>query len=231
MAKIAVELERALARHREAGTPAGRRRASSRAATAGAWLTWCARPARGSPYEERHCRYTIAIVLAGSFQYRSPLGHGLMTPGSLMLGNEGHASSAGISTARAIAACRSGTRPITSNGWRPMLARAEAMCAFRVPRLPPLRPLSPLIARAGAGAVGAVATSWEELAVTPRGTHRESLQQACRPSRDVLPLNAEARVSRAVRTIHRHPDAALSLGHLAREAGSARTISSAPSNV
>jgi len=31
----------------------------------------------------------IAIVLAGSFQYGSDRGHGLMTSGSLMLGNQG----------------------------------------------------------------------------------------------------------------------------------------------
>ena len=33
-----------------------------------------------------------------------------------------------------------------------------------------------------------------------------------------LPLNAEARVTQAVQTIDRHPDAALTLGRLAREA-------------
>src|SRR4029450_4488472 len=41
------------------------------------------------PFEEQHTQYSISVVLAGSFQYRTPLGHGMMLPGSLMFGNPG----------------------------------------------------------------------------------------------------------------------------------------------
>src|SRR6187397_77929 len=39
------------------------------------------------PFEEQHAGVAIAIVVAGTFQYRTPSGRALMTPGSLLLGN------------------------------------------------------------------------------------------------------------------------------------------------
>jgi AraC family transcriptional regulator len=52
---------------------------------------------------------------------------------------------------------------------------------------------------------------------------RERYHQAGgrRPSADQrgVPLNAESRVTRTVRTIHRHPGAALTLGQMARQTG------------
>jgi AraC family transcriptional regulator len=41
------------------------------------------------PFEERHERVSIAAVLAGTFQYRSANGNGLLYPGAVMLGNPG----------------------------------------------------------------------------------------------------------------------------------------------
>jgi AraC family transcriptional regulator len=91
LAKIAVELERPLTRRRRDGTPG---RMTSRILARGEGWTvadvMCTSGPHDRPYEERHERYAIAAVLTGSFQYRSPLGRGLMTPGSLMLGNQGH---------------------------------------------------------------------------------------------------------------------------------------------
>ena len=91
MAKIAVELERALTHRREHGTPG---QTMPRVLARGdGWTVadvLCTSGPQDRPFEERHSRYTIAIVLAGSFQYRSSVGRGLMTPGSLMLGNHGH---------------------------------------------------------------------------------------------------------------------------------------------
>ena len=89
---------------------------------------------------------------------------------------------------------------------------------FTVPRLPPLGPLSPLVAQAGAAAVGVGGVPWEEFAVT-LAVRAVSLAAGMPSSQNALPLNADARVTRAVRTIDRHPGAALRLGQLAREAG------------
>ena len=98
-----------------------------------------------------------------------------------------------------------------------MSERVERVLGFRVPRVPPLRQLSPLLARAGSGALGSADVPWEELALRLAvGTIR--LAADASPRRSRMPLNTEARVTQAVRTIDRHPRAALSLARLAREA-------------
>ena len=41
------------------------------------------------PFEERHDGFSVSAVLDGTFTYRSGAGHGLLYPGSLLLGNHG----------------------------------------------------------------------------------------------------------------------------------------------
>ena len=41
------------------------------------------------PFEERHDGFSMSAVVDGSFTYRSGAGHGLLYPGSLLLGNHG----------------------------------------------------------------------------------------------------------------------------------------------
>ncbi len=41
------------------------------------------------PFEERHEGFSFSAVLEGAFTYRSDAGHGLLYPGSLLLGNDG----------------------------------------------------------------------------------------------------------------------------------------------
>jgi AraC family transcriptional regulator len=219
LAKIATELEHALARRREDGTPG---RTTPRVIGRGdGWTVAdvvCTCGPQDHPYEERHTRCTIAIVLAGSFHYRSPAGRGLMTRGSLLLGNHGHCFECGHQHG-------DGDRCISfwysPDYFERLAADAGARgsnVGFRAPRLPPLRPLSPLVARVGAGVLGAARVSWEELAVS-LAVRTVSLAAGVPPNQCVLPLNAEARVTRAIRAIDRHPDAAQPLGHLARAAG------------
>ena len=47
----------------------------------------CSAGPQDRPYEEQHGSISIAIVLEGSFQYRSAYGSAVMSPGSLLLGN------------------------------------------------------------------------------------------------------------------------------------------------
>jgi hypothetical protein len=88
---MAAELDRALARrarHGEAGATAGRLLARG-----DGWSVRdvvCTSGPADRPFEELHTEVSIAIVAAGTFQYRSPSGRALMTPGSLLLGNAGH---------------------------------------------------------------------------------------------------------------------------------------------
>jgi AraC family transcriptional regulator len=169
-------------------------------------------------YEERHSHYTIAIVLAGSFQYSSPLGSGLMTTGSLMLGNQRQCFECGHQHGE-------GDRCVSfwysPDHFERLAADAGARrnaAGFTVPRLPPLQPLSSHVARAAAGVAGVPGIAWEELAVT-LAVRTLKLAAGVSSANSGLPPNAEARVSRTVRLIDRKPDAALTLRHLARAAG------------
>src|SRR5262245_42696913 len=49
----------------------------------------CTAGRQDRPFEERRPHVAIALVVAGSFQYRTPAGRALMTPGSALLGNPG----------------------------------------------------------------------------------------------------------------------------------------------
>jgi AraC family transcriptional regulator len=89
---------------------------------------------------------------------------------------------------------------------------------FDVARLPPVRPLAALVARLGASVVDPNDVSWEELGIRLAATALGLAAGSSFDSNYVMP-NAEARVTRAVRIIDRHPDATLTLGQLARESG------------
>jgi AraC family transcriptional regulator len=218
LAKIALALEDALVRRKQAGAPG---RTTPRVIARGdGWTVAdvvCTSGPQDRPFEERHTHYTIAMVLAGSFQYRSTRGRGLMTAGSLMLGNEGDGFVCGHQHGE-------GDRCVSfwyaAEYFERLAADAGARrgaAAFSVPRLPPLPMLSPLVARAGAGAIGA-RVPWEELAVTLAVT-TVTAAAGIAWNHDSLPPNAEARVTRAIRAIDRYPSASLTLGHLARHAG------------
>ena len=213
MAKIAVEMERALARRRARGE-AGR--ATPRTIAAGdGWAVAdviCTSGPQDRSFEERHAAYSIAMVLSGSFQYRSTLGGGLMAPGSLMLGNPNLAYECGHEHGE-------GDRCVVfwyTPEYFERLAGGEEK--FRTARLPPLQAMTPLVASAAAGALGAAEISWEELGVKVV-SRTVALAAGSRPDASTVPLNAEARVTRAVRAIECRLDANLSLAALAQETG------------
>ncbi|PYP11756.1 MAG: AraC family transcriptional regulator [Gemmatimonadetes bacterium] len=168
MGKIAAALQEALKRRRERGE-AGRAVGRSIAAGQG-WSVsdvTCTSGPQDRSFEERHTRPTIAIVLAGSFQYRSPLGRGFMAPGSLLLGNAGHCYECGHRHGEGDRCVAFYFQP---DYFERLAADAGARGAnqrFPVPRLPPLRPLAALVARAGVGAIGGgtPGVPWEEVGV------------------------------------------------------------------
>jgi AraC-like DNA-binding protein len=180
------------------------------------------------PFEERHSRVSIAMVVAGSFQYRGASGRELMTAGSLLLGNPGEYFECGHEHG-------AGDRCISFQYTPEYFQRLHGDGGgrghnfdFRVPRLPPLRALSPLITRACARLIRSVDASqlssigvggfWEELAIKLAVQTLQLVAVFYPETRAPLP-SAVARVTRTVRTIERHPDASLSIGTLAREAG------------
>jgi AraC-like DNA-binding protein len=226
LAKIAVALERQLARRALTGAPGG---TTTRWLAGGeGWMVGdvlCTSGPGDRPFEERHTSVAIAIVTAGSFQYRSAAGRELMTPGSLMLGNAGqsfecgHEHGAGdrclsfhydVDYFESLAAdAADGRRARPSRGVRPY---------FHVLRLPPLRALSSVVARACAALAGSPSLSWEELSIKV-AARAVQVAGGLTPGLGAGTPAATARVTRAVRRIERHPDDGLTLAHLAREAG------------
>jgi len=231
LAKIAVELEKAVARRALEGTPGG---------TTMRWLAagdgWkvgdvlCTSGPGDRPFEERHETVAVVLVTAGTFQYRSAAGRELMTPGSLMLGNAGQAFECGHEHGRGDRCLSFHYDPDyfedlaadAAGGARSRIARASRTASgirefFHPLRLPPLRPMSSVVARALAGLAGSVCVSWEELSLQ-MAARALRLASGLAPGSAAVSPAATARVTRAVRRIERDPGYGVSLRELAREA-------------
>jgi AraC family transcriptional regulator len=219
LAKIAVELEQALAQRRAYGT---RGQTTDRVLAKGnGWDVadvMCTCGPQDRPFEEQHTRFSIAIVAAGSFQYKSGRGHELMTPGSLLLGNPqqsfecAHAHGSGDRCLSVKYAPEFFAR-IATDLKVPRTARN-----FRAMRVPPLREMSRLVT-AGCGALeGSTQIAWEEFAVELAAKTLDVSSDSA-PSTTGFPRSTVARVSRSLRQIELCTEENLSLAVLAREAG------------
>lgn len=218
MAKIAVDLARALARREKDGTPG--RTTPRRLAQGVGWSVTdvvCTSGPQDRPFEERHTHFAIAMVVAGTFEYRSPLGDALMTPGSLMLSNAGQCYECGHAHA---AGDRCVVFSFASDYFERLSGDVGApgrRLGFDLPRVPPLRAIAPFIAHASAGAAGSHDVAWNELGVQ-LAAHVLHGDLSSTPS-SLEPTHAASRVSEIVRAIEWHPDDALSLDRLADLAG------------
>jgi AraC family transcriptional regulator len=163
----------------------------------------CSAGPHDRPFEEQHTAVTIAIVVAGTFQYRSSSGLALMTPGSLLLGNPGQCFSCGHEHGE-------GDRCISFSYTPEFFERLAAdavrsSAGFKATRIPPLRTLAPLIARGSSLLAGADSTTCEELGI-------QLAARALQVERGVAPrqLSPEpsslARVTRVVRMIENETD-------------------------
>lgn len=224
MAKIAVELEQAVAQRLANGESGG---ITSRVLGQGdGWLVAdvvCSCGPQDRRFEEQHPFFAIAIVLAGTFQYRgSPNRSGsteeLMTPGSLLLGSPGQCFDCGHEHGW-------GDRCLSfrySSDYFERIAAdvgiARGQRTFRALRLPPLRPLSPTIARACARLAGGTDAAWEELSVQ-LAAEAAKLANGHSQGTYSAPPSSLARVTRTVRMIEHNQDNELSLESLARAAG------------
>jgi AraC-like DNA-binding protein len=210
------DLDRALARRRQLGTPGS----TTPQVIAGGkgWTVAdviCTSGPDDRPFEEQHSQFAIAVVVAGSFECRSPLGAALMTPGSLMLGNSGqcfecgHAHGEGDRCVSFWYAADHFERLSADAGVRRGAAR------FTVPRLPPIRALSPMVTRAVLGVSAPDEMPWDELSVMVAGTTLRVSAGLSSSDRRSSPLNADARVVHALRTVDRYPASAWTLNRLA----------------
>jgi AraC-like DNA-binding protein len=220
LAKIAIAMKQALA-HRAATGTAGPPAARLVAAGEG-WMVEdvvCSSGPGDRSYEEQHSHVRVAIVAAGSFQYRAASRNGtareLMTPGSVLLASEGQCFECGHDHGAGDRCLSFGYTP---DYFESLTGGASGTREFPVVRLPPMRELSPLVARACAGVTGDVDVAWEELSVE-LGARAVQLANASSSDLNRTPEGATARVTRIVRRIERDPDSALTLRSLARDAG------------
>lgn len=160
---------------------------------------------------------TIAIVSAGTFQYRSRGGRVLMSPGSVLLGNAGESFECAHDAAV-------GDRCIAFHyapAYFEQLAADAGVRAtdarFRVSRIPPTDVLSSLVARA-CGALRMPQTAvWNEIAL-------EIAARSLRVAADIVTAEPVSdsmlrRVTEVIRAIERSPHGAHGLSTLARSAG------------
>lgn len=218
MGKIAVALEQAVRRRVELGQPG-----EIAATVVGSGDGWVARDLVCTsgpdtrPFEERHQGVALSVVLAGTFQYRTNDTQLLLTPGSVLLGNDGqafecaHEHAAGDRCVAFHFTPDAFERIAFDAGWR------GGPGAFRVGRLPPLRAVAGVGARVAAGVLGGGETAWDELAVELAATAAR-VARGLPGSPPAPPRGAESRVTAGVRAIARDPAVKRTLRELAREA-------------
>ena len=199
------------------------------------------------PFEEQHSDVCIAIVVEGSFQYRSSAGRELMTPGSLLLGNAGQSFECGHEHAVGDRCISFAYEARYFEGLATEAGMRSRSACFSSLRVPPVRGLSKLVARASAGLAefSGLAPGRDQSAFTagPEKSASNSPEHASssiagsaeweeigielaslalefanrEPNRRNFPA-AEARVTRVLRMIESRPDLDHRLDSLAREA-------------
>lgn len=166
------------------------------------------------PFDEQHSRTSLAVVLSGTFQYRTSTGRELMSPGSLLLGNKGDLYSCGHEHS-------TGDRCVSfhySDEFCEDLPEYSSDRKFHIARIPALRELSPLTARVAAR----LHEASEEAVI-----HEIALQLLDRAIRLQSGLSLRgraadasslARITRVLRRIEAEPTAPCALPDLAAEA-------------
>jgi AraC family transcriptional regulator len=233
LAKIAVELKRAVDR-RSAEGGGGSSLISRVLAHGNGWNVedlLCTSGRHDRPFEEQHASVSIAVVLAGTFQYRAAAAldcaSHLMTPGSLLLGNPGQSFECGHQHA-------AGDRCLSfhfSADYFETIAADTGLSdherSFPIARLGVVRDLSPVIARASAGLVlcpGEPQRSedwnswWEEVGLELAALAVRTANRSAGRRRTAIP-GAVARITRIVRNLEEHPGSDPSVRRLALDAG------------
>ncbi|HVS78211.1 MAG TPA: AraC family transcriptional regulator [Steroidobacteraceae bacterium] len=177
----------------------------------------CTSGPRDPCYVEQHSAFSIALVTDGNFQYRTAQGSALMTPGSLLLGNEGSCFECGHQHGR-------GDRCLAFH-FSPELFESVATAVpgtrrltLSAPRLPPVP--SVLTSLAAAQALrdeGGGQEEFRELALRLAAGVRAALDASTAPARRSPTPRDERRVAAALRRIEAHHGARLSIDELAAE--------------
>jgi AraC family transcriptional regulator len=169
------------------------------------------------PFPERHSRPSIAIVLSGTFQYRSGNAREMMTPGSIFLGNTNQAFECGHEHGVGDRCLSISFAPEFFDRLTADAGNGRSGFEFRALRLPPLRDLSPLIVRASAAVFGTSENAWDEFAVR-LAAQTAQLERGISPKPAFGQPGDVARVTRVVRMMEAHPADNHNLASLASEA-------------
>jgi AraC-like DNA-binding protein len=153
------------------------------------------------PFEEQHSNVTIAVVVAGTFQYRSRSAPQLLVPGSFLLGSPDDLFECAHHHG-------TGDRCVSFQYTPEHFQRTFATHPrFRLQRLPPSRASASFVARACAALERPGLVAWDALSMEIAA---RALQLANDTRVDPAPPmpSAVAHVTRIVRAMERHPEAA-----------------------
>jgi len=170
-------------------------------------------------YDEQHEHVAIAIVTAGTFQYRGSCSNGreMMTPGSLLLGSPGQWFECGHEHGVGDRCLSFHFTPEYFETLAGGTGVRAAERSFRSLRLPPVRGLSAVIADACAARAGSTHDTWEELGIR-LAAKAVQVDRNIDLDRTAISPAALARVTGTVRTIEEHAATELTVVTLAREA-------------
>jgi AraC-like DNA-binding protein len=170
----------------------------------------CTAGPKDKPFEEQHSDTSVAVVVNGTFQYRTVTGTELMSPGSLLLGN---ARDAFICTHEH----GTGDRCLS-------FCYTEEFCdqlgidgrnkLFKVPRIPAIRELSGLTADVAGLVTCRDEAVFEDVAIRILGAAAQ-VQHSVPRGTNAVDAGALARVTRVLREIESHFEAPQDLSHLA----------------
>lgn len=176
----------------------------------------CTSGPRDHRYLEQHLGFSVALVTAGHFQYRTSQGAALMAPGSVLLGNAGACFECGHEHSH-------GDRCLAFH-FSPRLFESivaavpgARRAAFELPRLPPHSALLPVLAAAQALREGGEKDEFRELAYRLAGAVCAA-QGESSGARRAPSARDERRVAAALGRIEADGGNSLSLDELASEA-------------
>jgi AraC family transcriptional regulator len=178
----------------------------------------CTSGPRDPCYVEQHSAYSIALVTDGNFQYRTAQGSALMTPGSLLLGNEGACFECGHEHGRGDRCLAFHFSPDFFESVVAATPGARRL-GMAAPRLPPVP--SVLAVLAGAQALrdgGGGREEFQELALRMAGAVCATLNETLASARRPPTPRDERRVAAALRRIEAQQGARLSVDELAADA-------------
>lgn len=190
-----------------------------RAAAGDGWLVEdviCRSGPEHGTFEERHQSVAIAMVMGGTFQYRSSVGRAVLTPGAVMLGAPGVCFECGHEHGV-------GDRCLAfhyrADIWEDIVAAIPGVTRpdLAPPQLPPLEKLTPLFAEAEAARDEDDQPALEELAWRVAGTIAGTIADAPRRARTPSSRDIK-RVTAIVRRIAVEPEEEHALIRLANDA-------------